>query len=419
MTNEKTLKPDKITHLTKEQEEQIPEYINKWVNCASTPMDKEKASYWTKELYKFMGKEEPIIIYGDSPGNTIKLAWLFLLLFNNKEEKTKQLDSQLYSQLSSQLGSQLGSQLYSQLDSQLGSQLDSQLGSQLYSQLDSQLSSQLDSQLGSQLYSQLDSQLGSQLYSQLDSQLYSQLDSQLGSQLYSQLSSLPDSLFKKELELVKNCFYVTIYWLVWSGWYEYGKYIGVKFMEETYNLFLGFCEQVHFIIPFEGICFISEKPKAIHWNNQKQLHKDLGLAVEYSDGWGLYALNGVQVPEYLVMTPSGKLDIEFWKKEKNADIRTEFRNKYGAERMKKLGKTVDSYKNYKNLNPEWRESKYELVDMAPVFNAIQYAPHLDMVNLTTGSRHLEPVSPKCKTIQDAIKFRWEEDTDSYETITIK
>ena len=367
MTNEKTLKPDKITHLTKEQEEQIPEYINKWVNCASTPMDKEKASYWTKELYKFMGKEEPIIIYGDSPGNTIKLAWLFLLLFNNKEEKTKQLDSQLYSQLSSQLGSQLGSQLYSQLDSQLGSQLDSQLGSQLYSQL----------------------------------------------------SSLPDSLFKKELELVKNCFYVTIYWLVWSGWYEYGKYIGVKFMEETYNLFLGFCEQVHFIIPFEGICFISEKPKAIHWNNQKQLHKDLGLAVEYSDGWGLYALNGVQVPEYLVMTPSGKLDIEFWKKEKNADIRTEFRNKYGAERMKKLGKTVDSYKNYKNLNPEWRESKYELVDMAPVFNAIQYAPHLDMVNLTTGSRHLEPVSPKCKTIQDAIKFRWEEDTDSYETITIK
>ncbi len=128
-----------ITKLTKEQEEQIPNYINKWVKQASTPMNHKKAISVTRKMYKEMGKKEPLIIFGLSPFNTALLCALYRTILKGGKSLRSQLGSQLRSQLDSQLYSQLRSQLRSQLGSQLRSQLRSQLGSQLYSQLDSQL----------------------------------------------------------------------------------------------------------------------------------------------------------------------------------------------------------------------------------------------------------------------------------------
>ena len=47
---------------------------------------------------------------------------------------------------------------------------------------------------------------------------------------------------------------------------------------------------------FENMVFVCEKPKEIHLNDRKQLHRDGGMSLAYSDGYGLWMLNGVQVP---------------------------------------------------------------------------------------------------------------------------
>jgi hypothetical protein len=253
-----------ITKLTPKQEAQIPVYIDKYVKLASQPTDRTKATQAVHNMYESMGEEKPIVIFGQSPFATAVMAAIFFGLKGTKGVFKKK---KLYSQLCSQLDSQLYSQLYSQLGSQLCSQLDSQLGSQL----DSQLGSQLDSQL----YSQLGSQLRSQLYSQLRSQLYSQLDSQLGSQL--------DSL--------KSDWLLTVWWLTWAGWYAFGKYIGVKFEDKTYSLFMDFVSNIGLSFAYKGIFFTSEAPK-ISWENG-MLHSETGKSVEYADGWGLYTLRGV------------------------------------------------------------------------------------------------------------------------------
>jgi hypothetical protein len=401
---------NKITELTKEQELAIPEFLNKWINKAHEPMDENDARTAVRDIYKSMKEDEPLIIIGDSPMQTALLASLFFTLTNSDESSERldsqlrsqlgsQLDSQLYSQLRSQLGSQLDSQLDSQLGSQLDSQLDSQLYSQLGSQLDSQLGSQLDSQLDSQLYSQLRSQLGSQLDSQLYSQLGSQLDSQLDSQLGSQLGSQLDS----QLREVNNGWYMGVWWLSWCGWYDYAKFIGVKFENASYDLFMRFNSSVNFIIPYKGIAFISHKPEEINWQDGK-LHMDGGLAVKYKDGNGLYSLNGVTVDEHLACTPEGDLDIDYFNNQKSADIRTEFVRKYGIERMLDHGKKIDSYDKYGD--EWWSKSQYELYDMESLFKGADYAPHLKMTNQTTGVYHVEPVHPSCRTIFDAVKDRF-------------
>ena len=107
-----------ITKLSKQQELEIPKFIDKWIKVAVTPMNHNKSIEYTKKLYKLMKQEEPIIIIGLSPMNTALLCSLFFTLVKDREGFS-QLRSQLYSQLDSQLSSQLGSQLSSQLYSQL------------------------------------------------------------------------------------------------------------------------------------------------------------------------------------------------------------------------------------------------------------------------------------------------------------
>lgn len=161
------------------------------------------------------------------------------------------------------------------------------------------------------------------------------------------------------------------------------------------------------IYPLEDICIVSEKPTEIHLNEENQLHCETGPAIGYAGlgDFNVYSLNGVSVPEWLVMTPEEQLDMTKYHDITNADVRTEFVRKFGIERMLgEFGKELDTYKNY---NHEWwTKSEYELWDMQDVFAGVDYAPHLKMLNQTTGVWHVEAVSPDCRTLQDAIKERF-------------
>lgn len=115
-------------------------------------------------------------------------------------------------------------------------------------------------------------------------------------------------------------------------------------------------------------------------------------------------MNGVRVPEELVMTDAGKLDAEKWLRNENADVRAEFIRKFGIERLKSRGKIVDTWKNYDDI---WFErSEYELVDMSPILSRLDYAPYLSMRNQSVpGVWHMEAVPRTVKTVQEAVEFR--------------
>lgn len=127
------------------------------------------------------------------------------------------------------------------------------------------------------------------------------------------------------------------------------------------------------------------------------------MAVEYKN-WGVYSLNGIRVPEYLAMTPSEDLEIDWFHQQQNADVRTEFVRKFGVERMLSMGKKIDTHENYDE--EWWTKSEYELWDMASLFPNLDYQPYLKMQNQTTKVWHVEAVSPNCRTLEDAIKERF-------------
>jgi len=103
---------------------------------------------------------------------------------------------------------------------------------------------------------------------------------------------------------------------------------------------MDFVTNVSFIIPYEGIAFVSETPKRISWDN-KLLHHESKAAVEYADGYSLYSFKGVKVYEKIIKTPE-KLTKKDWAEEKNIEVRRiiqdrmpDFAKKIGAKKIQK------------------------------------------------------------------------------------
>ena len=316
-----------ITKLTPVQEGRLVEFREEWrkVGLCCDPADFETGDDVIRGFYRRLNKPDPIILHFSSPAMCeLAVNFVFHVL------KDSQLDSQLHSKLDSQLYSQLGSQLDSQLGSQLHSELYSQLDSQLYSQLDSQL----DSQLGSQLHSQLYSQLGSQLYSQLDSQLRSQLDSQLHSQLYSQLGSQLYSQLDKLRPYFLNNRWGSQHWCAWEAFYLFGHEIGVEYSAEDIALLREWArlsKSIGWWAPWDGICFVSDRPRHVSFDAARRLHSETGMAVEYSDGWGVHAWHGLRVPAEFI-NDRDKITFKQIQEEGNLELRRVLRDLYGRDR---------------------------------------------------------------------------------------
>ena len=85
-------------------------------------------------------------------------------------------------------------------------------------------------------------------------------------------------------------------------------------------------------IPHQNICWVSERHHILERNERGQLHSVSGPAVAYPDGWTIYAVNGVRVPEFVIMRPQ-TITTNLIDAETNAEVRRVMidRYKHGEE----------------------------------------------------------------------------------------
>jgi hypothetical protein len=164
--------------------------------------------------------------------------------------------------------------------------------------------------------------------------------------------------------------------------------------------FRSFVENLHYIWTFPDLVVCSQRPVRLLSKNNN-LHCDGDAAVKYADGFSLYFLNGVSVPDWLAVTPRHKLDVHKFATLQNVEIRREFVRKVGAEKLLiDLGsKLID------------KQGDYEL-------HCIQLGgttgewPYLKMLNPSIGVWHIEAVGKECKTVTQALA--WRDSEDNYE-----
>ena len=195
-----------------------------------------------------------------------------------------------------------------------------------------------------------------------------------------------------------DSFYVS-HWTYWVGFYDFVLNELFPQKKETYKIFnaecIEFYKNTHIIIPFDNICFISERPTVIKTKQTQNgiiMHNESGPSIKYKDDYAIYALNGVVMPEWVLNQPKEELKSQDIIKIDNAEQRMQ------AMKHKGMGHFFDQLK----VSIIDKKDNYELL---LVDHAGEMCEYLKMINPSTGEIHLEGIMPNIKTVNDALAWR--------------
>lgn len=211
-----------------------------------------------------------------------------------------------------------------------------------------------------------------------------------------------------KIDLVKE-----IIFLNWYSWWASYYYAGINFLNETkdverylidsINEYEEITRNMHGVLPCENVCFVIEYPVEISIKDNDfekfQLHKEGGLALEYSDGTGFAWLNGVEVPDYITLTQPNKLNAKKVMSETNVDIRREGLRRIPMKKfLKDVGATLidkmkgrKKYLNYELFDADFKDGKKRRL--------------LKMFDIASKTFTVERVEDNCDTVISALEFR--------------
>ena len=152
------------------------------------------------------------------------------------------------------------------------------------------------------------------------------------------------------------------------------------------------------VYPLSKFVVVSRRPQCIHRNAAGRLHCDAGPAIRYQDGFSVYALNGVRVPEWLAVKSESEIDPREFAKIENAEVRREFVRKVGIERIATTCGSVCLDK----------QGDYELLSVN-LGGTTGECSYLKMLNPSIGVWHLEAVPPEIDTVAKALSWRNQSD----------
>lgn len=356
-----------IDRLTPEQEALIPVYREKWraIALSTEPIDRQKATEAVTAAYALLGKKPPLILFSDSP-------------YASFHPTFSQMESLFWNDPWHDHWNDPWCEPKGQLDSQLGRQLTTLLGKH---------------HLKSQLVRTLDRQLLNPEIEELTMQLMRQLKSQLAYQhtTYSPLKSLAylGTLFDFYISVL-NCHYNKKKWSIYQS---LAKYCG-------------------WIVPFKRVCFICDRPTVLSFDNQHRLHALGSPAVLFKDGFKVYAVNGVRVPEFY-----GKLHPSQWRadwllSEKNAEVKRVLIQGIGYDRIcQELQATeLDSWQEYTLL-------KIDIVEIFESEWGYEEEKHMHLLKMTCPSTryiHALRVPPEITSAREAISWvNWGIDPEEF------
>ena len=118
-------------------------------------------------------------------------------------------------------------------------------------------------------------------------------------------------------------------WASWygqhdAGWLAFYDYFrdAAGLSEETQKLagLWLLSQSAGWWLPHQNLCWVSERHNVLHRDADGRLHCDNGPALQYPDGWSIYAIGGVRVDEQTIMRPETQT-LEQIEKEENAEVR--------------------------------------------------------------------------------------------------
>lgn len=180
----------------------------------------------------------------------------------------------------------------------------------------------------------------------------------------------------------------------WLGFYDFMRNeLGLKEETEDVLSLMVLAENCGWWWPYENICILSERPISMSLNQNGDLHNLNAPALEYSDGFPVYCIEGVLMPDWVVETSAEKMDIEKILALPNVEHRLLAIKKFGAHNM-------ISQLNGKVISSKGQEYELYEIDLEG-----QKEKLLKMKNPSEEKWHFEFVTPEIRTVDEALAWR--------------
>jgi hypothetical protein len=168
------------------------------------------------------------------------------------------------------------------------------------------------------------------------------------------------------------------------------------FHKNQISLYAQMNKACHWWFPYKHVLLLSDRHSALHLDDRGRPHNAKGAAIEYRDGWKVYAWKGIIIPREIVENPEN-LTVSHILNETNAEIRRAMVDVFGLDRF-----VVES--NSTSLD---KQGEYELLEV-PYLNGMNMRA-LKMRCPTTSAVYVHSVHPQCTNVEQALAWKRGED----------
>jgi hypothetical protein len=352
-----------LNKLTPAQEALIPEYRDRFlqVGLSTAPADFGAAEAALRDAYSVAGLEPPkIFIRLRSP---IEGAWAAALLSGSKFAPN--VGDQVWDQVRAQVWDQVGDQVRAQVWDQVRDQVRDQVGAQVWDQVRGQVWDQVWDQVRDQVGAQVGAQVGGQVWDQVWDQVRDQVGAQVGDQVWDQVrDQVWDQVGDQVRAQVWDQVWDQVRAQVWDQvgaqvWAQVGDQVGAQVGKALYgqhdagwlsfySFFAGvgvpgsermaplsrLAEACGWCWAFSGAAIMTDRPSRLTRDGAFRLHGEDGPALEYRDGFSIYAWHGYRIPasHTWIIADKAKITPDAIDAEPNAELRRVMLEIMGFER---------------------------------------------------------------------------------------
>lgn len=181
-------------------------------------------------------------------------------------------------------------------------------------------------------------EVSSQADPSLLSQIYKILDS--NSQIYIQVSTKINTVLSEYWNYETRAFnsrYPTVLllptYLQQMSHLDFYTDFGYTINHQDYQLIKELAHKCGWIIPFERVCILCDRPILLQFDEHKQLHGDRTPAIQWSDGTRYYYYHGTEIFEYYGKVPVSEWKPEWTITERDSEMRRLITEVIGYQRM--------------------------------------------------------------------------------------